>query len=98
MPRLSIGDADIHFWEEGRGTPVLLLHGFPTTHLLWRDVAAALAAAGVRTIAPDLVGFGESKAPENLEVHRANQAPWRAGLSDGPRFAEPPGVVAQGIG
>lgn len=98
MPRLSIGDADIQFWEEGRGTPVLLLHGFPTTHLLWREVASALAAAGFRTIAPDLVGFGESKAAENLEIHVANQALWMWQLIDGLRLEEPPVVVAHDIG
>src|SRR5581483_5190171 len=44
--------------EDGR--PVLLMHGWPDTHRLWRHQVAALTAAGYRTIAPDLRGFGDS--------------------------------------
>jgi pimeloyl-ACP methyl ester carboxylesterase len=98
MARLSISDAELSFWEEGHGTPVLLLHGFPTTHLLWRDVAAALATAGFRTIAPDLVGFGQSEAAENLEIDVANQARWMWELIDGLRLETQPVVVAHDIG
>ena len=52
--------------DEGEGPPVLLLHGFPDSHRLWRHQVKALTAAGRRTIAPDLRGFGESGKPPEV--------------------------------
>jgi pimeloyl-ACP methyl ester carboxylesterase len=52
-----------HVQDEGSGTPVVLLHGFPDTSRLWRRQVAALAAAGHRAIAPDLRGRGRSERP-----------------------------------
>ncbi|MET7277894.1 alpha/beta hydrolase [Kribbella sp. NPDC005582] len=46
----------------GTGTPVVLLHGFPQTHLMWRHVAAKLAAEHT-VICPDLRGYGDSDKP-----------------------------------
>src|SRR3954465_7263303 len=43
------------------GAPVaLLLHGYPNSSYLWRDVLPAVAGAGWRAVAPDLPGFGDS--------------------------------------
>lgn len=44
----------------GEGPGVLLLHGFPQNRGIWRDVAPLLAAEGLRVIAPDLHGLGDS--------------------------------------
>jgi pimeloyl-ACP methyl ester carboxylesterase len=46
----------------GSGSPVVLLHGFPQTHLMWRHVAADLAAEHT-VICPDLRGYGDSDKP-----------------------------------
>ncbi|MGW1465864.1 alpha/beta hydrolase [Streptomyces sp. NPDC002308] len=46
----------------GTGSPVVLLHGFPQTHLMWRHVAADLAADHT-VICPDLRGYGSSDKP-----------------------------------
>ncbi|GJF32738.1 hydrolase [Kitasatospora sp. NE20-6] len=46
----------------GAGSPVVLLHGFPQTHLMWRHVAADLAADHT-VICPDLRGYGASGRP-----------------------------------
>lgn len=46
----------------GSGSPVVLLHGFPQTHLMWRHVAARLAADHT-VICPDLRGYGASGKP-----------------------------------
>ncbi|GAA2147569.1 alpha/beta fold hydrolase [Glycomyces algeriensis] len=46
----------------GEGSPVVLLHGFPQTHLMWRHVAADLAADHT-VIVPDLRGYGASDKP-----------------------------------
>ncbi|GAA2126744.1 alpha/beta hydrolase [Actinomadura napierensis] len=47
----------------GSGSPVVLLHGFPQTHLMWRHVAADLAADHT-VICPDLRGYGASDKPD----------------------------------
>jgi len=46
----------------GSGPPVVLLHGFPQTHLMWRHVAADLAADHT-VLCPDLRGYGDSDKP-----------------------------------
>ncbi|HEY8582381.1 MAG TPA: alpha/beta hydrolase [Capillimicrobium sp.] len=45
--------------EPARGD-VLLVHGFPESSYMWRDVLQPIAAAGWRATAPDLAGFGDS--------------------------------------
>ncbi|GAA3107124.1 alpha/beta fold hydrolase [Streptosporangium carneum] len=46
----------------GSGSPIVLLHGFPQTHLMWRHVAADLATDHT-VICPDLRGYGASDKP-----------------------------------
>jgi pimeloyl-ACP methyl ester carboxylesterase len=50
----------------GTGTPIVLLHGFPQTHLMWRHVAADLAADHT-VICPDLRGYGDSDKPADTD-------------------------------
>jgi haloacetate dehalogenase len=50
----------------GSGSPVVLLHGFPQTHLMWRHVAADLAADHT-VICPDLRGYGASDKPADTD-------------------------------
>jgi haloacetate dehalogenase len=50
----------------GSGPPIVLLHGFPQTHLMWRHVAADLAA-GHTVICPDLRGYGASDRPAAID-------------------------------
>ncbi|MDX6326636.1 MAG: haloalkane dehalogenase [Nocardioidaceae bacterium] len=51
------------------GPVALLLHGEPTWSYLYRDVMTAVAAAGLRAVAVDLVGFGRSDKPTRVEDH-----------------------------
>ena len=51
------------------GEPVLLLHGEPSWSFLYRRMIPPLAAAGLRVIAPDLVGFGRSDKPARRDDH-----------------------------
>jgi len=53
--------------DTGEGTPVVLLHGFPNSALMWRYLAPMLTKAGYRVVAPDLRGYGESDAPVGKE-------------------------------
>lgn len=52
----------------GSGSPLVLLHGFPQTHLMWRHVAADLAADHT-VICPDLRGYGDSDKPADTDGH-----------------------------
>ncbi len=52
----------MHYVEAGSGTPILLLHGVPTSCYVWRNVIPHLSTLG-RCIAPDLIGFGQSDKP-----------------------------------
>jgi pimeloyl-ACP methyl ester carboxylesterase len=52
----------LHTAVGGTGRPIVLLHGFPQTHLMWRHVAADLAADHT-VICPDLRGYGASGKP-----------------------------------
>ena len=53
---------DVHARVGGSGPPLLLLHGFPQTHLMWAPVAGALAEH-FTVVAADLPGYGESFRP-----------------------------------
>lgn len=51
------------------GEPVLLLHGEPSWSFLYRTIMPVLADAGLRAIAPDLIGFGRSDKPAEMTDH-----------------------------
>ena len=53
----------MHYLDEGRGDPVLMVHGNPTWSFYYRDLAKTLVTAGHRAIAPDHVGMGFSDCP-----------------------------------
>jgi pimeloyl-ACP methyl ester carboxylesterase len=55
---------------EGAGPDVVLVHGFPDSHQVWRHQIPALVAAGYRVIAPDIRGFGRSEAPTGKGSYR----------------------------
>ena len=61
--RVRVAGMEMAYVESGRGRPVVLLHGNPTSSYLWRHVIAHLDPLG-RCLAPDLIGMGRSgKAP-----------------------------------
>ena len=60
---LDVNGIRMHATTTGQGPTVLLLHGFPDTHAVWRKQVGPLAAAGYRVLAPDLRGYGRSEAP-----------------------------------
>ncbi|WP_422037081.1 alpha/beta fold hydrolase [Roseibium sp.] len=65
----NLPGVDINYACAGEGPPVLLLHGHPQTHIVWRKVATRLAAAGYTVIAPDLRGYGDSGKPGSDAEH-----------------------------
>jgi pimeloyl-ACP methyl ester carboxylesterase len=66
MARIEANGLGFEVADEGAGTPVVLLHGFPDTSVMWRHQVAALTAAGFRTIAPDMRGRGRSDRPPEV--------------------------------
>lgn len=69
VQRVRLPDLTINCASAGSGPPVLLLHGHPQTHVVWRKVAPRLVEAGYRVIAPDLRGYGDSDKPESDPSH-----------------------------
>jgi pimeloyl-ACP methyl ester carboxylesterase len=63
---LEVNGIRLHAVTTGQGPTVLLLHGFPDTHIVWRKQVGVLAAAGYRVLAPDLRGYGRSDAPAGI--------------------------------
>ena len=88
MSRLAVDDV-------GSGRAVLLVHGFPSTRGLWKGVTPKLAAAGLRVLAPDLAGYGESAGAPDVGME--NQAQWLLELLD-ERGLEQVALVAHDVG
>jgi len=65
---IDTGAARIFARRGGSGTPVLLLHGFPETSLMWRNIAPRLAGTNT-VVCADLRGYGESSCPESTADH-----------------------------
>ena len=60
--RIRTSGADIHLVTGGVGPPLLLIHGYPQTHIMWRKVAPRLAQR-FTVVAPDSRGYGDSSKP-----------------------------------
>ena len=67
----QLGPLRQHYLDEGPedGEVVLLMHGEPTWSYLYRHMIPPLVAAGMRVVAPDLIGFGRSDKPADKAVY-----------------------------
>jgi len=65
---IATPDALIFLRKFGSGPGLLLLHGFPETHLMWRDIAPLLAVH-FTVVCPDLRGYGQSSCPPSDGQH-----------------------------
>jgi pimeloyl-ACP methyl ester carboxylesterase len=59
MKKININDIELAYTRQGKGTPLVLLHGFPLDHHIWDDIIPLLEDS-FDLIIPDLRGFGES--------------------------------------
>ncbi len=66
--QVPVGDCVINLVIGGEGPPLLLLHGYPQTHVAWHAVAPVLAKH-FTVILPDLPGYGDSLGPEPDPTH-----------------------------
>lgn len=64
--RVTVGGQDVFMRIGGSGPPLLLLHGFPQTHVCWHNIAAELAQA-FTLIIPDLPGYGQSACARGVD-------------------------------
>lgn len=80
----TVNGVRIHYQEAGdeKAPPMILLHGFISSTLVWSEVFLPLANAGFRVIAPDLPGYGYSEKPRDAEYTIESQARAVVGLMD----------------
>jgi pimeloyl-ACP methyl ester carboxylesterase len=78
-----VNGIDMNVVIAGEGPPVLLVHGFPDDHTVWRHQIPALVAAGFRVIAPDTRGCGDTEISRDVASYRIeNLVADLAGLLD----------------
>lgn len=66
--QLNTGEVNIHLATGGSGPPLLLLHGYPQSRMIWRDIASKLAEQ-FTVVATDLRGYGNSDKPFGTDDH-----------------------------
>ena len=62
MPTTRVLDSTMYYEDAGSGTPIVFVHGNPTSSYLWRHVLPLIEQPG-RCLAPDLIGMGQSSKP-----------------------------------
>jgi 3-oxoadipate enol-lactonase len=76
MEKINVNDIELAYERRGKGTPLVLLHGFPLDHRLWDEIVPLLEDR-FDLIIPDLRGFGEStmgNAPDSLDTYASDIA------------------------
>ena len=68
--RIATTGAEINLRKAGQGPPLLLLHGYPQTHVMWHKIAPALAER-FTVVLTDLRGYGDSAKPPGGDRHEA---------------------------
>jgi len=68
LSQQDVNGVRINFRHGGNGPPLLLMHGFPQTHVIWHKLADRLAAH-FTLVMPDLRGYGDSSKPRGEADH-----------------------------
>ena len=76
---LRVNNVDAFVADTGAGPDAVFLHGNPDTHEVWSEVIGRLGPF-MRCFAPDMPGFGRSRAPRGFDCSLANQAAFVEGL------------------
>jgi pimeloyl-ACP methyl ester carboxylesterase len=71
--RIELNGVTLNVVIEGQGPDVMLIHGFPDSHQVWRKQIPVLVAAGYRVIAPDLRGYGASDMPQRVSAYAVKE-------------------------
>ena len=94
--RSQTSSGELAYTDEGDGPPVVLIHGFPQSSFVWRDLAPLLSSR-FRVIVPDLLGSGDSEKPPGVPLGLVAQAGYVRELLDAigvERFA----VIGHSVG
>jgi pimeloyl-ACP methyl ester carboxylesterase len=75
---------DLYYEDNGSGSPVVLLHGWPVDSRSWEPQLPALAQAGHRVITYDRRGFGRSSRPHRLSTSTPSPPTWTPADHPGP--------------
>ncbi len=78
---VELGDVTVAYIDQGKGRPILLVHGIPTSSYLWRNVIRDLEGE-FRLIAPDLMGLGDTETPLDHRYDMEAQAEKLLELAD----------------
>lgn len=95
--RLPLQRANVHLIDEGRGAPVLFLHGNPDSSEIWLPIIQALCGE-YRCLAPDLPAFGRSTADEAFDCSLEGMAAFVDELVEAAGVDEPLHLVVHDIG
>jgi pimeloyl-ACP methyl ester carboxylesterase len=78
----DVDGVNVHYQEAGEpdAPAMILIHGFAASNLVWSKVLLEIADAGFRVIAPDLLGYGYSDKPRELDYTIPRQAEMVVGL------------------
>ena len=92
-----VQNVNLHLVDQGSGIPTLFLHGNPDSADMWQGVIKNLSKQ-YRCLAPDLPGFGRTKAPADFDYSLTNMASFIAGLVDFLHLDEPLNLVTHDLG
>lgn len=93
MKKVRVNGVQLNVFDEGQGSPILFVHGFPLDHTMWRNQLSDFAGTH-RVIAPDLRGFGNSDVTNGI-VLMETFADDMAALLDALKVDEP--VIVCGL-
>ncbi|MBT3150152.1 alpha/beta hydrolase [Streptomyces sp. CHD11] len=94
---LVVDGVRLAYRDQGRGMPVIFIHGTPSHSYEWRDVVPHIEADGFRAVTYDLLGYGRSERPVNRDTSVAAQTDLLAHLLDALDI-ERADIVAHDIG
>ncbi len=94
--RIETSGAAINLRIGGDGPPVLLLHGYPQSHVMWHKVAPGLSEH-FTVVAPDLRGYGDSSKPPSGADHGGDRRV-DLGVGGGETLGEVAGVRPRALG
>ncbi len=97
MKKIDVGGIQLNVAEAGSGPVLMLIHGFPLDHTMWRHQIAGLSDR-YRVIAPDLRGFGQSDAASADVTTMEQLADDVAALLGALKIAEPVAVCGLSMG
>ena len=81
MARTALTGLSVAYCTGGSGPPLLLLHGFPQTHMMWAQIAPKLAQ-NFTVICADLRGYGASGKPNGTENYSFRAMGSRSTITD----------------